>query len=54
MGGGANAVVGTKYVTIEKLLNAYGVDTFAAGDTLTVIPNDSKNLSVNKTELDTC
>lgn len=54
MGGGANAIVGTKYVTIEKLLNAYGVDTFAAGDTLTVIPNDNKNLSVNKTELDTC
>ena len=54
MGGGANAIVGTKFVTIEKLLNAYGVDTFAAGDTLTVIPNDNKNLSVNKTELDTC
>ena len=54
MGGGANAIVGTKYVTIEKLLNAYGIDTFADGDTLNVIPNDNRNLSVNKTELDTC
>ena len=54
MGGSANAVVGTKYVTIEKLLNAYGVDTFGNGDTLTVTPTDNKNLSVNKTELDTC
>lgn len=54
MGGGSKAVVGTKYVTIEKLLNAYGVDVFADGDTLTVIPNDNKNLSVSKSELDTC
>ena len=54
MGGGANAIVGTKYITIEKLLSALGVDTFGTGDTLTVIPTDNKNLSVNKTELDTC
>lgn len=52
--GGADVVVGTQYVPIDKLLAAYDIDVFADGDTLTVIPSDNKSLSVNKTELDTC
>lgn len=52
--GGADVVVGTQYVPIDKLLAAYDIDVFANGDTLTVIPSDNKSLSVNKTELDTC
>ena len=54
MGGGADVVVGTRYVTIDSLLAKYGVDVFADGDTLAVSASDGKGLTVDKTELGTC
>lgn len=54
MGGGYRVVVGTRYVTIDKLLSEYGVEALGNGDTLMIGASDNSTLNIKKSDLDTC